>query len=189
MRRPALALLALAIALGATGCGRERLAVPDVSRADIRGPGVERAFPEQGLFFEAPASLVFGKAPAPLVTQATSGSATIAVWRYERTEPLPRSDEALAAASEELASAVRQRDSSFREISREPTEVDGAPAVEIVGEGRIAGRPRAVRSTHVYAKGAEVVIDQYASPDEFEVLDEAVFAPLVESFRVDPPRR
>jgi hypothetical protein len=184
--RPVLAALAVA---ALAGCGSERIDAPDLDQPVISGDAVERAYPDAGLFFEAPASLSFGRGPAPLVVQTASGSATIAIWRYERTEPLPRETAQLDAAEDALASTARQRDQTFREISRRQTKVDGAPAIVLVGDERIAGQPRRVRSTHVFAKGAEYVVDQYAAPDDFEALDGAVFEPLVRSVRIDPPRK
>jgi len=182
-----LAALTLA-ALAAAGCGRERLAVPDVERPVLTRATVPQAFPDEGVAFAAPGSWSVSRGDAPLLAQTSSGTATIAVWRYERTEPLPSGDRQLDAAQEALLGAVRQRDNTYREISTERIEVDGAPAIELVGEQRVAGRVRRVRSTHVYAHGAELVVDQSSEPSDFARLDAAIFRPLVRSLRVDPPR-
>ena len=45
-----------------------------------------------------------------------------------------------------------------------------------------------MRSTHVYAKGAEFVVDAYAAPRDFATVDRSVFRPLVRSFKIDPPQ-
>jgi hypothetical protein len=45
-----------------------------------------------------------------------------------------------------------------------------------------------VRSTHVYAKQAEVVVDAYVAPRDFVNVDREVFRPLVRSLKIDPPR-
>jgi hypothetical protein len=45
-----------------------------------------------------------------------------------------------------------------------------------------------VRSTHVYAKGAEYVIDAYVAPRDFANVDRVVFRPLVRSVKIDPPQ-
>jgi hypothetical protein len=184
--RPAAVVLA-AVAL--VGCGRERLDELDVDRPVVSGATVPQSYPKVGIEFSAPAGWGFGGGPSPLVTQSSSGSATIAVWRYERSEPLPQGEAALTAAREALLGAVRGRDQKYREISTRETEVDGAPAIELVGEQTIAGRPRRVRSTHVFAKGAEVVVDQYAAPADFARVDAAVFKPLARSLRLDPPEK
>jgi hypothetical protein len=59
----------------------------------------------------------------------------------------------------------------------------------LVGDQRVAGQQRRVRSTHVFAQGAEVVVDQYAAPRDFAAVDAAVFEPTVRSLRIGPPRR
>ena len=41
-----------------------------------------------------------------------------------------------------------------------------------------------MRSTHVYAKAAEVVVDTYAAPEHFEAIDETVFRPLVTTMKI-----
>jgi hypothetical protein len=182
-RAAAAVLAALAIA----GCGRERLATPDVDHPIITGHTTPLQYPKAGVEFQAPTGWSFGAGPSPLVTQSSSGSASIAVWRYDRTEPLPRTDTALASARETLLSAVRGRDDKYAESQTRDTKVDGAPAIQLLGDERVAGQPRRVRSTHVYAKGAEYVIDLYAAPADFGRVDEAIFQPLLESFKIDPP--
>ena len=181
------AAVVVLVAATLAGCGRERLDEPDVDRPVVSGATVPQSHPKAGIEFAAPAGWGFGGGPSPLVTQSSSGSATIAVWRYERGEPLPTGDAALASAREALLGAVRGRDTGYREISTRETEVDGAPAIELGGEQRGAGRPRRVRSTHVFAKGAEVVVDQYAAPADFERVDAAVFRPLVRSLKLESP--
>jgi hypothetical protein len=186
VRRSAPALLA---ALALAGCGRERLAVPGADSPVTTGPVAQQSFPQAGLRIETPTDWGLGRGPAPLVAEASSGTATIAIWRYPRTEPLPEDDTALDAAGDALLGAVRQRDRTYREVSSRRTEVAGEPAVVLVGDQRVAGQRRRVRSTHVFAHGAEVVIDQYAAPADFAAVDAAVFEPAVRSLRLGPPRR
>jgi hypothetical protein len=59
--------------------------------------------------------------------------------------------------------------------------------VQIVGDQTVAGRPRRVRSTHVYTRGAELVVDQYAAPDVFGTVDRSVFVPLLRSLKIGKP--
>ena len=148
----------------------------------------EREFPRAGLRLSLPVPWSDARGQPPLVVQATSGTAAMAVWRYPRSEPLPDDDAALDAAREALLRAVRERDKDYREISTRRIEVDGEPALELVGDQRIAGRPRRVRSTHVFAHGGEVVVDQYAEQADFARLDEAVFRPFVRAVRLGAPR-
>jgi hypothetical protein len=183
--RPAVAILA---ALLATGCGRDRLDVPDVEQPIVARTLAPKDFPREGLRMGLPLQWGFARGEAPLVAQATSGTAAIAVWRYPRTEALPRDAASMEAAQAELLRAVRQRDERYREISTRRTEVDGEPALELVGDQRVGGQPRRVRSTHVYAEGAEIVVDAYATERDFARLDAAVFRPFVRALRIGRPR-
>jgi hypothetical protein len=59
--------------------------------------------------------------------------------------------------------------------------------VQIRAREHIAGQPRTVRSTHIYAHGAEYVIDAYADADSFRQVDAQVFRPLLRSLHVSSP--
>jgi hypothetical protein len=184
--RPVPSLLVALVLLGA-GCGAERVSPPDASRPFFTGQLETKAFPRAGIFFEAPRDWPFAPQADPLVGATSSGSATVAIWRYPRTEPLPADDQALQAADEQLQTAIRTRDPEFQLEGSRTVRIDGARAIEVVGTGRVAGQVRRLRSTHVYAKGAEVVVDAYAAPRDFELIDQAVFRPLLRSLRIDPP--
>lgn len=187
--RPALAILAATFTvLAATGCGRERLPAPDVREPVVTRAVAEREFPREGLRLSLPVPWSVARGQRPLVVQSTSGTAAMAVWRYPRSEPLPDTDAELAAAREALLRAVRQRDKNYREISTRRVDIDGEPALELVGDQRIAGNRRRVRSTHVFAHGGEIVVDQFAEPADFERLDEAVFEPFMGALRLRAPR-
>ena len=56
--------------------------------------------------------------------------------------------------------------------------------MQIRAKEHIAGQPRTVRSTHIYAHGAEYVIDAYADADSFRAVDAKVFRPLLRSLHV-----
>ena len=186
MPRVLLTAVALAAVLTA-GCGRDRLEPPDPSRPASALRDAERSYPEVGLRFMAPDDWTFEPGRAPLVTSTADGTATIAVWRYPRTETLPREKADLDAAQDALVDAARQRDPRFELDEARQTEVDGAPAIVVLGTQQVAEQERRVRSTHVYAKGAEVVVDAYAAPRDFAKVDRAVFRPLVRSLKIDPP--
>jgi hypothetical protein len=180
----ALALVSLAL----TGCGRERLSTPPVGQPGPPGGVRVGQFAGQGVKFLAPKTWSLrGGGGNPLVATVTSGTATIAVWRYLRVEPLPRERAELEAAEPRLLEAVRQRDPTFREISSRLVEVDGAPGIELIGRAASEGGPRRVRSTHVFAKGAEFVIDAYAAERHFDRANRLAFGPLLRSFKIDPP--
>lgn len=187
MSRPAALLCSVAAVLTTAGCGADRVTAPDASRPFSTGGTAPRAFPAAGVKFTAPADWQFDPGQAPLVASATSGSATIAIWRYERAEPLPRSDGALDDAGRALQGAAKTRDNTFSKQIARRVKVDGARAVELVGTEKVNGQVRRVRSTHVYAKGAEFVIDAYAAPRDFDVVDQSIFQPLIRSTKIDPP--
>ncbi len=185
--RISIVLAVLAAALSA-GCGRDRVEPPDPTRpADVVGQA-ERTYPAVGVRFEGPDDWTWETGKAPLVTSTANGTATVAVWRYERTEPLPREDADLDEAERRLIEAAKLRDPRFRLDRARRLEVDGAPAIQILGTQLVDGRERRVRSTHAYAKGAEFVVDAYAAPRDFAAVDRSVFRPLVRSFKIDPPQ-
>src|SRR3712207_4957046 len=125
MRRSLVAPLAAALLLA--GCGRERIEPPDTVRpAAPAGTGTE-AFPKDGLFLERPGNWPFRPGRPPLVASTSNGTATVALWRYLRSEPLPREGDALETAQASLEAAVKARDSTFRLDGSKRVEIDGAP--------------------------------------------------------------
>lgn len=145
------------------------------------------AFPEQGLSFTPPADWSVNTGDGRLVATAQAGQATVAVWRYPRSETLPKTKLQLQAARDALIKASKKRDVTFEQIKTAATEIAGQPAVQIRAKEHIAGQPRTVRSTHIYAHGAEYVIDAYADADSFRAVDAKVFRPLLRSLRVSSP--
>jgi len=182
MRRPAfLALTAAALAVFAAGCGSDSSS--DTS-ATAKATG---SFPSAGVSFTPPADWSVDAGRGHLVATAQAGQATVAVWRYPRGATLPKSKLQLQAARDALVSASRKRDASFAQIKTAATTIAGEPAVQIRAREHIAGQPRTVRSTHIYAHGAEYVIDAYADADSFRQVDAQVFRPLLRSLHVSSP--
>ena len=72
-------------------------------------------------------------------------------------------------------------------VRRALTRLGSHPAIQVRGTETISGQPRTVRSTHVYAFGAEVVVDAYAPANVFGRIDRAAFAPLVRSLKLRAP--
>jgi hypothetical protein len=186
--RPSSLLVCALAAAALAGCGRDRLATPDLDRPAEPGPAARATFPKAGLVFERPSAWTFEPGTDPLVARGSSGTAVVAVWRYPRTEPLPRERAALEDAQGTLEDALSTRDTTFALESSRITKVDGAPAIEILGTQTIAEQRRKVRSLHAYAKGAEVVVDTYAAEQDFGAMDRAVFRPLMRSLKIDPPQ-
>jgi hypothetical protein len=185
MRRPAsFALTAAAVAALAAGCGGGSSTTTAATTASAVPGG---HYPAQGISFTAPEGWTVGAGKGNLVATAQAGQATVAVWRYPRTQKLPKSMDELKAARDALLKASRSRDVTFEEIKTAPTEIAGKPAVQIRAREHIAGQPRTVRSTHIYADGAEIVVDAYADADTFRQTDATVFRPLLRSLHVTKP--
>ncbi len=180
-------VLILAAALTLSACGTERQQPPDVTTP---GPpiGVDPvAYPAAGVAFLAPKGWLKEDGTDALVASFSTGEATIAIYRYARTEPLPRTKAQLDAALDALVGAAKARDATFTEIKRNRLKVDGHPAVQLRGTESVVGRPRTVRSTHVYAEGGEVVIDAYSPDRDFRRVDAQVFRGVLRSIKIGPP--
>ena len=180
MRRSAsFALTVVAAAALAAGCGSDS---PSQTTTTAALPG--GSYPAQGISFTAPTGWTVDEGEGHLVATARAGQATVAVWRYPRDEKLPKSKAQLKAARDALLKVAHRHDVTFEEIKTAPTVIAGKPAVQIRAREHIAGQPRTVRSTHIYANGAEYVIDAYADADSFRQTDATVFRPLLRSLRV-----
>ncbi|HWI74245.1 MAG TPA: hypothetical protein VNT55_19955 [Baekduia sp.] len=173
--------MAAMVVAALAGCGSDSSDTTTTSAADAG------RFPSQGLTFTPPADWSVDAGTGHLVATAQAGQATVAVWRYPRTETLPKSKVELQAARDALVKASKKRDVTFEQIKTAATQIAGQPAVQIRAREHIAGQPRTVRSTHIYAHGAEYVIDAYADADSFRAIDAQVFRPLLRSLRVSSP--
>lgn len=179
----------LLVAVLVSGCGNDPARVPDVVGPEpARGERVIR-LDEVGVRFTGPFSwrdLVVGVTGAAGGVQ--SNRAVLAVWRYERSEPLPRTGAQLEEVRELLVARVKSRDASFVLRDSETARLGGAPAVVLRGRQTIAGLPVEVRSAHVFSAGAEVVLDGYAPPGSFDVVDRDVFRKALATLRLRTPR-
>lgn len=124
-----------------------------------------------------------------LVTTISTGEATIAIYRYPRSERLPRTKKELRAALDGLVAAAKARDATFNELKRATLEVDGHPAVQLRATETVVGRPRTVRSTHIYAQKAEIVVDAFAPDKDFRRVDAQVFRDVLRSLRISRPEK
>jgi hypothetical protein len=188
MRRPTALLLAACASLAAAGCGTEPAPTPDTTTAAAPRGAEPVRYREAGVALEVPVGWQARPGRAPLVTSFTSGQGSISIFRYPRIEPLPRTRAELDAAADQLVAAAKARDASFRETRRSRTRVDGSRAIVVRGTERVAGALREVRSTHIFARGAEVVVDAFAPPAQFPRVDEQVFRPLLRSLEISRPR-
>jgi hypothetical protein len=158
--------------------------VPDVGAAQAPRSWTPARFAEAGVRLRVPANWTTKAASSPQVAAVSSGRAAVAVWRYPRAEPAPEGRAQLADARRALLRTVRRRDRTFRLARSQTTSVDGAPAIVVVGAQTMNGQRMGVRSTHLFARRSEVVVDAYAPPGQFATVDRAVFRPLTRSVRV-----
>ena len=186
MRRLLTILLVCALGL-LSACGNSRTPVPSLTRPAAAGALRTFSYPAAGVSFSAPRSWTVIQEPAPIAAALGSGSAVVALWRYPRTAGLPRSAAELSLARRALIRAARARDGALVVIGSRTLRVAGAPAIELDATEQVAGQLRRSRSTHVFAHGAEIVLDEYAPVSLFDQLDVAVFAPLERSLSLSSP--
>lgn len=179
---------ALAAAAALAGCGDARTRPPDLV-APARVPGYARvSLPSAGIRLRrSPSSWRVAAGQPPLVATISSGDGEVAIWRYQRVQPLPATPVATRAALAALLAAVRARDPAIRVLRTKVSSVDGHPALVLIADETIDGSPRETRSTHVFAYGAEVVFDAYAPVADFAAADRAVFLPMVHSAALRRP--
>lgn len=185
--RPALLVLAVACLLLPAGCGNERTPLPRADGPVARLGDNPLDNPQAGYALVAPAGWTVAAGEAPIVATISDGPAIISILRYPRTEPLPTTREALDRAMGDLVAAAKARDATFTPIKTARARIDGQPAVQLRATQTVAGLPRTVRSTHVYAFGAELVVDMMAPNDTFRQVDATFFRPLLQSLRLRAP--
>jgi hypothetical protein len=188
MRRLAPAAPLAALALAGGGCGNDRTPAPDTATPLPPQGSARISFPQAGVRFAAPGRWDRAPGQAPLVTTVTSGRATIAVWRFPRAEPLPRTAGDMRRARRGLLGAAKARDPSFRARGTRAMRVGGHRALEVRGGGTIEGQARSLRSLHVFAFGGEIVVDALAPPAAFARVDRQVFRPVLRSLRLTRPQ-
>jgi hypothetical protein len=169
------------------GCGERRTRPPDLTHAQAPQCCVHTVLRGQGISYRRPRNWAQLAAEGSLAGGVTSRAATVAVWRYPRTEPLPRDRAALEEVETLLLDRVRQRNPTFTLQKSEIVRIGGAPAIELVGSQTASGFGYDVRSAHVFRAGAEVVVDAYAPSGEFPRVDREVFRPLLASLEVTRP--
>jgi hypothetical protein len=160
------------------GCGTSRTAVPNAAVPAVPSGYTGAGFPAVGIRFSFPSNwtrLGFG---LPLDATISSGPAVVALWRFARSGPQPSDRLQLAQARNRLISAARTRDRSLVVIRSKLTRIDGAPTIVLDATETNSGRPQRVRSIHIFVRGGEIVLDEYAPPNQFHTVDHDVFSPL-----------
>jgi hypothetical protein len=181
------AVISLTLAALVAGCGNERQRAPDATGTQKPAKATRVAYPAGGVSLAAPRNWYRVPGNRPLVAYIVSGRAVVAVWRYPRKEPLPAAKSELEQAQANLSDAARARDRSMRIESTKLVDVNGVKGIQLVATEHITGLLRRVRSTHLFDRKAEIVIDAYAPPGEFARVDGSVFQPLLRSLRLRAP--
>ena len=177
--RPILLAALAAGALPAAGCGDSRPPVPTGPVA----PSAKTArheFPRAGMSLRLPANLQLERqARLPAVFRAGLVEPFVSAFAYRRAEQVPRNTRELEAARRRLVRVTQGRDRGYRLLRSRPTEVDGARAVELLGEQTLGRTRLRIRSLHVYRGRAEYVIEVGAPRAEFARFDRGV-TPVIE---------
>jgi hypothetical protein len=162
-------------------CGNSRTQVPAVQTGGS-APGFRMlSYPAAGISFRAPSDWSAANGQGPLIATLTSRTSVVALWRFPRNIDPPTGTTALRRARRQLILKARHRDPRLTLIRSTITAVSGVPAIEIDAFEQIAGQSRRVRSTHVFERRAEIVLDEYAPPQAFHAVDHAVFSPVKSS--------
>jgi hypothetical protein len=177
-RTRALALLVAGPVLTLAGCGNSRTPVPDTARAAAPDGFRTLTLTRAGVSLRTPGNWTVTGQTAPLVVTLNSGPAVVAVWRFARASPPPATVAGLARARRALLAAVVARDPAVRVLGIADTRVAGARGLALQADERIGGHVRRVSSTHIYLRGAEVVLDEYAPPGQFPAVARSVFGPV-----------
>ena len=181
-RRRLLSIVAFPIVLVAA-CGNSRTEVSGPSTAAAPAGFHDYSTTRGAVAFRIPNNWTVVRSNAPLIVLISSGPSTVALWRYPLRRPPPAS---LPLARAQLIAAARARDHSFEMIRSSVFTIDRAGAVELDAIEQIGAARRRVRSLHVFTRGGEVVLDEYAPVAQFHAVDHAVFSPLKHSLRLLP---
>lgn len=177
--RPILLVALVAGVLPVAGCSDSR---PPVATGPLTPSATTRMydFPRAGLTVRLPRNMQLTRpARLPAVLRAGLGEPFVSAYAYRRAEQLPRTDRELRDARRRLVRITRGRDRGYRLERSRTTEVDGARALELVGEQTLGRARLRIRSLHVYRGNAEYVVEVAAPRGEFARFDAAV-TPLIE---------
>jgi hypothetical protein len=180
-----LTLVLIASAALVAGCGNSRTTVPSLTQPARPNGFRQLIYPDAAVEFDVPRDWLVSASTRrlPLVATVTSGEATVALWRYLTPRPAPGTQSGsvaarLSAARAALIASAKARDPRLQVLHTRTETLLGLPAVVVRATERIAGSLRRVRSIHIFAPGSELVIEEYAPPDMFHAIDQAVFSKL-----------
>jgi hypothetical protein len=177
-------LLALACAALLAACGEEPDKPPPVFKVKTPQGSRPSEFVEDGMAFTRPRNWTIRGRESPAVFELVSGEAIVAGWAYQREEPLPETDAELEGARNRLRDAIHERDPDYRIERAVIREVANAPAIDITGDQVLSRRMLRTRSVHVFKGDVEYVIEAIAPPADYDVVEEGVLTPLLDSLEL-----
>ncbi len=160
------------------GCSDSR---PPVATGQLTPSSKARTydFPRAGLKLDLPRNMQVNRLPRlPAVFRAGLAQPFVSAYAYRRSEQVPRNARELRAARRRLVRTTRGRDRGYRLERSRTAKVDGARAIELLGEQTLGRTRLRIRSVHVYRGGAEYVIEVAAPRRQFARFDAAVW-PLI----------
>jgi hypothetical protein len=176
--------VALLASLAVAGCGSDD---PEPAATTTVATPQRVAYSQYGIAFRPESTWAVNGGVRPHISTVSSGAASAAIWRFPRKERLPKERVELREAMKSLVRSSRRRDPTFRRIEGHTLRVGGEPALEIRATGRVGGRQRAMRIVHIYAHGAEIVVDGWTVPTDLARADRALFDPLLRRLRITRP--
>jgi hypothetical protein len=180
LARRLLTLAVTCLALGAVpGCGNDRSAERGLGPGAGLAPVPDKRFtqsrfPVAGVSLELPRNVKVAPAEPPGVFRAALGEGFVSAFAYRRREQLPKDARELEQARRRLVRAVRRRARGYELVSSRATRVDGARAIELVGDQTISQRRLRTRSLHAFKGSAEYVIEVVAPVEQFRRFDRGV---------------
>ncbi|MEA2222680.1 MAG: hypothetical protein QOH83_1056 [Solirubrobacteraceae bacterium] len=191
MRRALISSAAAALAVLPAGCGNDPTPLPDVGAIPAPDGFRPARFDAQGVRFRAPTNWRVTPGEGTQLATIAIGDAQVGIWRYPRTEPLPETQAQLDAARDALVAQIKSRDPTFKIKSMRLIMKPGIRAVQVLGVGTNLTNSKArrsMRSLHAYGRGAEVVMDAFAPPDDFRRVDKQTFGPMTRSLKLRKPK-
>jgi hypothetical protein len=179
-----LAVLAPALLLG--GCGNSRLQPTGLGKVSGSPDLVAYVSPKQGISFGHPSTWTVTNGRRPLLARIGQGDAIASIYLYERSD-LPVDAAGIEEARTKLLDSLKRRAPGFKVESSAITEINGVPAVEIRGSGKVGSRRVKTLAVHIYKPHGEYVVDAYAAPNVYDRAEKVAFEPLLQTLRVRDP--
>lgn len=139
--------------------------------------------PDGAISFRYPKTWTVTVGGAPLVAELASGGALAAIYAYPRKD-LGTDGAAVRASRKRVLASLEDRAPGFLIQGSRIFEVDGSPAVQVIGRGLIDDTIVRTRSVHVYKEDTEWVINAYARRDDYDTANRIAFDRLIRTAKL-----